>query len=199
MVWRSASTPSASLHAENPSSPQHSFLFRPRSQPHCGVKNSLRNSLFYDVRGIRNGVCGSSFVVSGCEGGWRFPNNTLVPAPFAASFQGNIFVPTQCTLFDTRAPGFWPNPGPGYPGSFADSNYSADRNVFFAPPGALPLRFPLNYSLTQWRAVSGNDLTSVIADPLLKDPARGDFTVLPDSPAWALGWHAIDTSSVGPR
>ncbi len=168
------------------------------SQPHCGVNNTLRNNLFYNARGIRNGSCGSSFVVSGCEGGWRYANNTLVPAPFAAAFYANIFVPTRCTLFDAR-PGFWPNPGPHYPGNFVSANYSADRNVFFAPPGAMPVRFPLNYSLEQWRAASGNDLASILGDPLLKDPENGDYTVLPASPAWALGWKAIDTSRVGPR
>jgi hypothetical protein len=168
-------------------------------QPHCGINNTLRNSLFFDTRGERNGSCNSSFVVSGCQFGWRYANNTLVPAPFAASFQGNIFVPTRCTLFDTRTPGFWPNPGPGYPGNYVSANYSANRNVFFAPPGALPVRFPLNFSLDQWRAASGNDRSSVIDDPLLKDPEGGDFSLLPNSPAWAMGWRAIDTSNVGPR
>ena len=94
--------------------------------------------------------------------------------------------------------GVWPNPAPDSPGRLASSNFSADSNVYFAAPGAAPLRFPRNASLGEWRAASGNDGASVVGDPLLRDPARGDFTVLPASPAWALGWRAIDTSRVGP-
>jgi len=42
-------------------------------------------------------------------------------------------------------------------------------------------------SLAQWVQLSGADEHSVEADPQLKDPIHGDFTVLPTSPAWALG------------
>jgi hypothetical protein len=106
-------------------------------------------------------------------------------------------VATRCALYGKV--GVWPNPGPGYPGRLAASNFSADMNVYFAAPGAAPLRFPRNTSLAAWRAASGNDGASVAGDPLLRDPARGDFAVLPGSPAWTLGWRAIDTSGVGPR
>ena len=77
-------------------------------------------------------------------------------------------------------------------------NTTADDNVYFALHGA-PATFPLGLTLDAWRAASGNDARSVLADPQLADPAAGDFTVLPGSPAWALGWAAIDTASVGPR
>ena len=163
-------------------------------QPHCGVRNTLANTLVYDARGQRSGGCAA--VVTGCDG-WREANGSAIPAPFSAAFMGNIFVATQCTLYG--AEGIWPNPAPQYPGNFAASNFSADRNVYWAAPGSLPLRFPRNTSFEAWRALSGNDAGSVVGDPLLRDPARGDFAVLPGSPAWALGWRAIDTGSVGPR
>jgi hypothetical protein len=173
-------------------------------QAHCGVANSLANTLIYDARALRSGGCaypGSSQATAtlfGCRGGWPQANGTAIPAPFAASLRGNIVVTTRCGLYD--AAGMWPNPaGARYPGNQAAANLSADANVYWAAAGALPLRFPLNTSLAQWRALSGSDARSAVADPLLRDPARGDFAVLPGSPAWALGWRAIDTSAVGPR
>jgi hypothetical protein len=40
---------------------------------------------------------------------------------------------------------------------------------------------------------------SVVADPGFADPANGDFTLKPDSPAYELGFEPIDMSDVGPR
>jgi hypothetical protein len=80
-------------------------------------------------------------------------------------------------------------------------NYGANENVFFgAQPGApMPLHYPNGtLGLAAWRAAWGCDVDSVEADPMLAYPAAGDFSVLPSSPAWALGWQAIDLSAVGP-
>ncbi|MBI3987214.1 MAG: right-handed parallel beta-helix repeat-containing protein, partial [Lentisphaerae bacterium] len=52
--------------------------------------------------------------------------------------------------------------------------------------------------LARWQAV-GNDLHSVVADPLFRDLAKRDFTLAPDSPALRLGFKPIDVSDVGPR
>lgn len=52
--------------------------------------------------------------------------------------------------------------------------------------------------LAQWRTV-GNDLHSVVADPLFRDLAKRDFTLAPDSPALRLGFKPIDVYDVGPR
>jgi hypothetical protein len=49
------------------------------------------------------------------------------------------------------------------------------------------------YSLDQWRA-RGLDQHSVVADP-----AHGDFSLPPDSPALKLGFRPIDLRQVGPR
>ncbi len=40
---------------------------------------------------------------------------------------------------------------------------------------------------------------SIIADPLFKDPAKYDFTLAENSPAFDIGFKPIDTSDVGPR
>ena len=169
-------------------------------QPHCGVNNTLSNTLVYDARAQRYGNCSAAgaytAVVAGCDG-WSFANGSISRAPFSAALARNILVTTQCGLYSRNS--VWPNPGPGFPGNFASTNFTADNNVYFAAPGSAPLDFPQGLSFGAWRAASGNDAASVIADPLLRDPQHGDFTVLPASPAWALGWKAIDTSSVGPR
>ena len=69
-------------------------------------------------------------------------------------------------------------------------------NVYFGGAGR-PVVFPGGRTLAQWAAATGADARSVEADPLLCDPAAGDFAVLPASPAWALGWAAIDQSQIG--
>ena len=65
----------------------------------------------------------------------------------------------------------------------------ADLRVFGTSPQKDDYEFWLDEQFT----------ASVVSDPLLRDPSGGDFTVLPGSPAWALGWRAIDTGAVGPR
>jgi hypothetical protein len=168
-------------------------------QPHCGVNNTLTNTLVFDARAQRGGNCSANAytaVVAGCDG-WRFANGSVTHAPFAAALARSILVTTQCGLYSPFS--VWPNPGPGFPGYFAATNFTAEDNVYFALPGSAPLDFPQGLSFAAWRAASGNDAASVISDPRIRDPRNGDFTVLPDSPAWARGWQAIDTSSVGPR
>jgi hypothetical protein len=54
------------------------------------------------------------------------------------------------------------------------------------------------YTFEQWKA-RGMDQHSVIADPLFVDPADGDFSLKPDSPALKLGFKPIDISAAGPR
>lgn len=43
------------------------------------------------------------------------------------------------------------------------------------------------------------DVSSVFADPLFADPANLNFTLLPGSPALALGFEPIDLSDLGPQ
>lgn len=45
----------------------------------------------------------------------------------------------------------------------------------------------------------GREEESLVADPLFKDMKNGDFTLLPDSPALALGFKPLDMSRVGAR
>ena len=45
----------------------------------------------------------------------------------------------------------------------------------------------------------GLDTESILADPLFVDAADRNFTLKPESPAFQLGFNAIDLSDVGPR
>ena len=53
-------------------------------------------------------------------------------------------------------------------------------------------------SWPEWRQ-SGQDVTSVIADPLLVDPDHPERGLRPESPAFKLGFQPIDLSRVGVR
>jgi len=86
-------------------------------------------------------------------------------------------------------------------------NFTFDRNVYFAEGGGVSAGSPLfNYSdssdgksFAQWQA-GGKDADSVFADPLFADPAHGNFSLAPSSPALSVaGFEPIDTSTVGPR
>jgi hypothetical protein len=74
-----------------------------------------------------------------------------------------------------------------------------DYNVYFHEGGeAVTFLSGKKYTFDQWKA-RGMDEHSVIADPMFVDPAGGDFSLRPESPALKLGFKPIDISTVGPR
>ena len=80
--------------------------------------------------------------------------------------------------------------------NWTGDQYHMNHNLYWDARGN-PIR-PAGKSWEDWKA-SGQDTESVIADPLFGDPASGNFKLSPRSPAWKLGWKAIDMSTVGPR
>lgn len=77
--------------------------------------------------------------------------------------------------------------------------YSADKNLYFCT-GMEPIYASAregNVMFEDRVAKFGTDENSVYADPLFLDAKNGDFTLSPSSPAFALGFKAIDTSDVG--
>lgn len=152
-------------------------------EAHCGFNNSGFNNILFapqlQAAGTREGAfgyCNAFGFPAGLNSSYDFRRNIvqLTATPF---FSSDEFAP----------------PNGDY---FTPANWRSDANVFF---GAAPVHYPNGTtSLPAWRAAWGCDASSVEADPQLTDPAAGDFTVLPSSPAWALGWEAVDLSAVGP-
>lgn len=98
-------------------------------------------------------------------------------------FQNNI------VLFD--------NGEPLYEGSYGDwtpGNYDSDYNVWW-DDGACSLDWA-GYSWEDWQAL-GNDVSSVVADPLFVDAPELDFTLDLASPAIALGFEPWDWQAAG--
>jgi hypothetical protein len=157
-------------------------------EAHCGFNNSAYNNVIFapqlQAAGTREGAFG------GCNA-FGFPPG--LNSSF--SFTRNIVHLTDTPWFVS---GEFAPPNGDY---FTPANWHSDGNVFFgAAPGApMPLHYPNGtQGLPAWRDAWGCDVNSVEANPLLADPAAGNFTLLPSSPAWALGWQQIDLSTVGP-
>ena len=78
---------------------------------------------------------------------------------------------------------------------------SAKRNLYFDATRESPVmrRFGEEELTLADFQTCGQDHESAVADPLFVDAANYDFTLKPDSPAYAMGFCAIDASDVGPR
>ncbi len=84
--------------------------------------------------------------------------------------------------------------GPGWTGTTA--NFLTKSNVYW-DASARPVTFTeKKLSFADWQK-KGQDVDSVIADPLFVDPAQRDFRLKPGSPALALGIKSIDVSAMG--
>lgn len=70
-----------------------------------------------------------------------------------------------------------------------------DRNLYWCTEQTPTF---LGRSFEAWKEL-GMDVNSIIADPLLKDPEKEDFTIDPNSPAFTIGFTPIDISDVGIR
>jgi hypothetical protein len=77
----------------------------------------------------------------------------------------------------------------------------SDYNVVFSAIGCVlndPIvkGLPGVQSFADWRA-RGLDEHTITADPLFADLANDDYTLLPDSPAFKVGFVPLDVSRVG--
>ena len=73
-------------------------------------------------------------------------------------------------------------------------NCILDNNLYWNAAG-LPVKFK-ELSFAQWQA-SGQDVHSIIADPMFENPEKGDFRLKPGSPAEKIGFKPFDYSKAG--
>jgi hypothetical protein len=79
------------------------------------------------------------------------------------------------------------------------STTKSDYNIIHHE--GLPLLVPYTRTVAdgQWRAWQkmGFDRHSIVADPLFRDIGKGDYTLLPGSPAFKVGFKAIPIDKIG--
>ncbi len=73
------------------------------------------------------------------------------------------------------------------------AHFLLNRNLYWNEHGEVTFA---SLPLAAWRS-RGEDLDSLIADPLFADPGHGDFTLRPGSPAPAIGFVPIAASAIG--
>ena len=78
------------------------------------------------------------------------------------------------------------------------STFDMDWNVYYNPTLTLDKVEFNGLTWEKWRE-TGKDKHSVYADPRFVDADNYDFRLRPESPALAMGFEPIDTSTVGPR
>lgn len=82
-------------------------------------------------------------------------------------------------------------------GALEPATIRVDYNLYFCPGIEAPLVGARGATtFAQWQE-QGYDTHSRFADPRFVAPERDDYSLQPDSPAFALGFRAIDTSTVG--
>jgi hypothetical protein len=98
----------------------------------------------------------------------------------------------------------------GYAGQLEKRGFRSDLNLFWdiesAPWSAANGQTDAEghwsaaraFTLEEWQAL-GNDRHAIAADPGCRDLAHEQFELQETSPAFALGFQAIDTRAVGPR
>jgi len=78
-------------------------------------------------------------------------------------------------------------------GVWKSGDWKVGRNVYWST-GGVPRFTDMDFAA--WRT-QGNDVGSIVADPLFVDAANDDFRLRPDSPALKLGFKPIDLSKTG--
>jgi parallel beta-helix repeat protein len=82
-------------------------------------------------------------------------------------------------------------------GNLTDKVLTCDRNLYFLAGGKeIAIRGAGCKTFADWQK-KGFDVNSIVADPMFVDPEKDDYTLRPESPAFKLGFKAIDTSQVG--
>jgi hypothetical protein len=78
-------------------------------------------------------------------------------------------------------------------GPWKNDDWKVGRNVYWSTAGE-PSFAGMDFATWQPK---GKDEGSIVADPMFVDPANGDFSLKPGSPALKLGFKPIDLSNTG--
>lgn len=174
----------------------------------------IRNNLIHDVRSFRYG--GWGIYPDEGSSGILIENNVVYGCKSAGFHQhygrentirNNIFAfGEQYQLRRTRAENHLSftfernivlfDDGRLLDGDWTGNGIRMDNNLYWDERRATPAFS--GWSWRPWRE-RGLDTHSKIADPMFRNAASFDFHLLPRSPALAMGFQPIDTSTVGPR
>jgi len=89
----------------------------------------------------------------------------------------------------------WDNDSPLLGSNWRDNNFKLNRNVYWH--GGKPVKFPGDLTIDGWREKRGQDVDSIIADPLFVDPAKDDYRLRDDSPVKKVGFEPFDPTRAG--
>jgi hypothetical protein len=159
---------------------------------HCGDNMTVVNNLLFGAHSKPyvsqiNGFSATG-LINGCNTGGVDPKLTNT----STIIKNNIWIITSFggSLFTH---------GSLYP----SMNETYNSNVYFAKENGLlssitfPVTTTINSSLLAWQAI-GQDLVSVISDPLVSNLNGNDFTLLENSPALQLGFKQL-SQDWGPK
>jgi hypothetical protein len=156
-------------------------IYHDSGSSHILSRNNLvydtRDGAFMQGRGRDNRQINNIFAF-GDEAQLSLYNST---EDAAATLERNIILWTDATLLSRP----WIN---GKHRMNANLYYRTDQPATFAEK-----------SLDQWRAETGQDIDSIVADPQFVDPQHGDFHLKPSSPAFAVGFRPFDYTDTGRR
>jgi parallel beta-helix repeat protein len=126
----------------------------------------------------------------------RVENNVFVDGAYSQVYVNNFADNSTGQVFERNVVA-WSDPAAVLlsGGRLDESVIRIDRNLYFPAGGKEPVVRGCA-SFADWQK-RGFDRSSVIADPLFVDPARDNYALRPDSPAFRLGFEPIDTSTVG--
>lgn len=78
---------------------------------------------------------------------------------------------------------------------WSNGDYHVNSNLYWTTSKAEPIFAGRDWD--EWRATSGQDKDSLLADPLLVDPENRDFRLRPESPAQKIGFQPVGLSGIG--
>ncbi len=124
--------------------------------------------------------------------------NRVINNIFALAREGQIIrsrVEEHLSFTFQRNIVYWKE-GPLLGSNWSGDRYALDYNLYWNPTAPKEgVRFA-NMTLEEWQK-KGQDVHSLIADPLFVNPDEGDFGLKPDSPVTKVGFKPFDMSKIG--